>query len=227
MIHYRSAAGEAAAARRALLILALVSLIGGGTIMGYFSVLDLVAIDRATDADATRAFGTVRGANTLLLVSIPIAWLFLLRWLRTTLRNAHALALPRTVVALAGIDRRVAVAALPGPLIGEPGRLLVAHLRSLAEAHSGTGSSRPIPDAGAPRWAGRISVLVAPLWIGGLVRSHADHHAVIWVALAWVLLSAVAILLRQAIAAVQLGEELQSALVTADRRSRHRSSQPA
>ena len=227
MIHYRSAAGLAATARRALLLLALVALISAGTIMGYFSVLDLVAIGRATDADATRAFGTVRTANTLLLVAVPVAWFYLVRWLRASLANAHALAVPRPAVALADIDRRTTYAALPGPLVGEPGRLLVAHLRSLAEAHGGTGSSRSIPDGGAPRWAGRISVLVAPLWIGGLLRSHGDHHAAIWVALAWVLLGAVAILLRQAVALVQLGEELQSALSAADRRTRRRPPQPA
>jgi hypothetical protein len=65
--------------------------------------------------------------------------------------------------------------------------------------------------------------LVAPLWIGGLISSHTDHHAVIWVAVGWVTLSAVAVLLRQAIAKVQLSEELQSALLTAEQRSRARS----
>jgi hypothetical protein len=46
---------------------------------------------------------------------------------------------------------------------------------------------------------------------------------VIWVAAGWATLSAVAILLRQAIAKVQLSEELQSALLTAEQRSRARS----
>lgn len=63
---------------------------------------------------------------------------------------------------------------------------------------------------------------VAPLWVGGLITSHSDHHAVIWVAAGWVSLSAVAILLRQAIAAVQLGEELHSALRAAEQRDRSR-----
>jgi hypothetical protein len=48
---------------------------------------------------------------------------------------------------------------------------------------------------------------------------------VIWVAAAWVALSAVAVLLRQAIAKVQLSEELQSALLTAEQRTRARSGQ--
>ena len=61
---------------------------------------------------------------------------------------------------------------------------------------------------------------MAPLWIGGLISSHTDHHAVIWVAAGWATLSAVAVLLRQAIAKVQLSEELQSALLTAEQRSR-------
>jgi hypothetical protein len=64
--------------------------------------------------------------------------------------------------------------------------------------------------------------LVAPLWLGGLISSHTDHHAVIWVAAGWVVLSTVAVLLRQAIAKVQLSEELQSALLTAEQRARAR-----
>jgi hypothetical protein len=45
---------------------------------------------------------------------------------------------------------------------------------------------------------------------------------VIWVAASWVTLSAVAVLLRQAIAKVQLSEELQSALLTAEQVARAR-----
>jgi thiol:disulfide interchange protein len=63
---------------------------------------------------------------------------------------------------------------------------------------------------------------VAPLWLGGLISSHTDRTAVIWVAGGWVALSAAAVLLRQAIAKVQLGEELQSALLRAEERSRAR-----
>jgi hypothetical protein len=44
----------------------------------------------------------------------------------------------------------------------------------------------------------------------------------IWVAASWVTVSAVAVLLRQAIAKVQLSEELQSALLTAEQRARTR-----
>ena len=209
MTPYLSAATKAATARRALLLLALLALISAGTIMGYFSVLDLIAINRATEEDATRAFGTVRTANTLLLIAVPIIWLFLLRWLRASLRNAHALGAEHPAVALAGIDRAVALSALPGPLIGQPGRLLVRHTRSLA-------------DNGSARWAGRLSLLVAPLWIGGLVSSHTDPAAMIWVAAGWVTLCAVAVLLRQAIAKVQLSEELQSALITAEQVARAR-----
>ena len=58
MTPYLSAATKVATARRALLLLALLALISAGTIMGYFSVLDLIAINRATEEDATRAFGT-------------------------------------------------------------------------------------------------------------------------------------------------------------------------
>jgi hypothetical protein len=219
---YLSAATKAATARRALLLLALLALISAGTVMGYFSVLDLIAINRATEEDATRAFGTVRTANTLLLIASPIIWFFLLRWLRASLQNAHALGAEHPAVALAGIDRAVALSALPGPLIGQPGRLLVRHTRSLAEAHGGTGASRPSADNGSARWAGRLSILVAPLWIGGLVSSHTDPAAMIWVAAGWVTLCAVAVLLRQAIAKVQLSEELQSALFTAEQVARAR-----
>ena len=222
MSPYLSAATKAATARRALLLLALLSLISAGTIMGYFSVLDLVAINRATDEDAMRAFSTVRTANSLLLILIPVVWYFTLRWLRASLRNAHAFNAPHPAVALAYIDRAVAFCAIPGPLVGQPGRLLATHTASLAEAHGGTGASRPKADSGSARWAGRLSLLVAPLWLGGLIRSHADHHAVIWVAAGWLTLSGVAVLLRQAIAKVQLSEELQSALVTAEQRSRAR-----
>ena len=225
MTPYLSAATKAATARRALLLLALLALISAGTIMGYFSVLDLVSINRATEEDATRAFSTVRSANTLLLVAIPVVWFLTLRWLRASLRNAHVLSTPHPAVSLAGIDRAVALSAIPGPLIGQPGRLLVAHSASLAEAHGGTGASRRATDNGSARWAARLSILVAPLWVGGLIRSHTDHHAVIWVAVGWVTLSAVAVLLRQAIAKVQLSEELQSALLTAEQRSRARSTQ--
>jgi len=219
---YRSAATKAATARRALLLLALLALISAGTVMGYFSVLDLVAINRATEEDAARAFGTVRTANMLVLVAIPVVWFFLLRWLGSSLRNAHALNAAHPAVALAAISRTVALAALPGPLVGEPGRLLVTHTRSLAEAHGGTGAARSSAENGSARWAGRLSILVAPLWIGGLISSHTDRAAVIWVAAAWVALSAVAVLLRQAIAKVQLSEELQSALLTAEQRARTR-----
>lgn len=222
MTPYLSAATKAATARRALLLLALLALISAGTIMGYFSVLDLIAINRATEEDATRAFGTVRTANTLLLIAVPIIWLFLLRWLRASLRNAHALGAEHPAVALASIDRAVARSALPGPLIGQPGRLLVRHTRSLAEAHGGTGAARSSAENGSARWAGRLSLLVAPLWIGGLISSHADPAAMIWVAAGWVNLCAVAVLLRQAIAKVQLSEELQSALITAEQVARAR-----
>jgi hypothetical protein len=44
----------------------------------------------------------------------------------------------------------------------------------------------------------------------------------IWVAAGWVTLCAVAVLLRQAIAKVQLSEELQSALLTAEQVARAR-----
>lgn len=219
MTEYLSAATKATTARRALLVLALVALVGAGTIMGYFSILDLVGINRATEEDATRSFATVRTANSLLLVLIPAVWFYLLRWLRASVRNAHALQAPHPVVGLAEIDRTVALSAIPGPLIGQPGRLLVTHTKSLAEAHGATGGSRSNVGLGSARWAGRLSLLVAPLWIGGLIRSHSDHHAVIWVAIGWVTLSAVAVLLRQAIAKVQLSEALQSALVTAEQRS--------
>ena len=222
MTPYLSAAAKAATARRALLLLALLALISAGTVLGYFSVLDLIAINRATEEDATRAFGTVRAANTFLLIAVPIIWLFLLRWLRASLRNAHALGAEHPAVALTGIDRAVAHSALPGPLTGQPGRLLVRHTRSLAEAHGGTGASRPSADNGSARWAGRLSLLVAPLWIGGLVSAHADPAAMIWVAAGWVTLCAVAVLLRQAIAKVQLSEELQSALITAEQVARAR-----
>lgn len=225
MTPYLSAATKAATARRALLVLALLALISAGTIMGYFSVLDLIAINRATEEDATRAFATVRTANTILLISIPVVWFFLLRWLRASLRNAHGLMAAHPAVALPGINRAVALAALPGPLIGEPGRLMSKHTKSLAEAHGGTGASRLSPNNGSARWAGRLSLLVAPLWVGGLISSHADRTAVIWVAGSWVALSAVAVLLRQAIAKVQLSEELQSALITAEQRSRARTAQ--
>lgn len=222
MTPYLSAATKAATARRALLLLALLALISAGTIMGYFSVLDLIAINRATEEDATRAFGTVRTANSLLLIVIPVVWLLMLRWLRASLHNAHALSAPHPAVALAKIDRAVALSAIPGPLLGQPGRLMVAHTASLAEAHGGTGASRRSTDSGSARWAGRLSILVAPLWLGGLISSHTDHHAVIWVAAGWVVLSTVAVLLRQAIAKVQLSEELQSALLTAEQRARAR-----
>ena len=190
--------------------------------MGYFSVLDLVAINRATEEDATRAFGTVRTANSLLVILIPVVWIFLLRWLRASLQNAHALGAPHPAVPLAAINRAVALSAVPGPIVGQPGRLLAAHTLSLAEAHGGTGASRQNTDSGSARWAGRLSILVAPLWLGGLISSHTDHHAAIWVAAGWVALSAVAVLLRQAIAKVQLSEELQSALLTAEQRARTR-----
>jgi hypothetical protein len=219
---YLSAATKAATARRALLLLALLALISAGTIMGYFSVLDLVAINRATEVDATRAFSTVRTANSLLLIAIPVVWLFMLRWLHASLRNAHALNAPHPAVALANINRAIALTVFPGPLLGHPGRLLVEHTLSLAEAHGGTGASKPNTDSGSARWAARLSILVAPLWIGGLISSHTEHHAVIWVAAGWVTLSAVAVLLRQAIAKVQLSEELQSALLTAEQRARAR-----
>ena len=222
MTPYLSAATKAATARRALLLLALLALIAAGTIMGYFSVLDLVAINRATEEDATRAFGTVRMANTLLLIVIPVVWLFMLRWLHASLRNAHALNAPHPAVGLANINRAVALTVFPGPLFGQPGRLLVGHTLSFAEAHGGTGASRPNADSGSARWAARLSILVAPLWIGGLISSHTEHHAVIWVAAGWVTLSAVAVLLRQAIAKVQLSEELQSALLAAEQRARAR-----
>jgi hypothetical protein len=81
------------------------------------------------------------------------------------------------------------------------------------------------PNNGSARWAGRLSLLVAPFWIGGLISAHADRTTVIWVAVSWVALSAVAVLLRQAIAKVQLSEELQSALITAEQRSRARTAQ--
>lgn len=218
MTSYHSAAAKAATARRALLLLALLALVSSGTVMGYFSVLDLVSIDRATPEDATRAFGTVRTANALLLVAIPVTWIFLMRWLQASLRNTHGLRAGHPAVAESLIKRTVLIAALPGPLVGEPGRLLVRHTRSLAEAHGGTGASRSNAQSGSARWAGRLSLMVAPLWLGGLVASHTDHAAVIWVAAAWVVLSAVAVLLRQAIATVQLSEELLSAIRTADRR---------
>jgi len=219
---YLSAATKAAMARRALLALALLALIAAGTIMGYFSVLDLIAINRATEEDAARAFSTVRTANLLLLIVTPVVWFFALRWLRTSLRNAHALGAPHPAVALAKIDHAVALGAIPGPLFGQPGRLLVRHTLSLAEAHGSTGASRPNADSGSARWAGRLSLLVAPLWTGGLISSHTDRTAVIWVAASWVTLSAVAVLLRQAIAKVQLSEELQSALLTAEQVARAR-----
>lgn len=222
MTPYLSAATKAAAARRALLVLALLALIAAGTIMGYFSVLDLVAINRATEEDVTRAFGTVRTANLLLLIVTPAVWFFALRWLGASLRNAHALGAPHPAVALATINRAVALSAIPGPLLGQPGRLLVMHTLSLAEAHGGTGASRTNADSGSARWAGRLSLLVAPLWLGGLISSHTDRTAVIWVAVGWVTLSAVAVLLRQAIAKVQLSEELQSALLTAEQLARAR-----
>jgi len=219
---YLSAATKAATARRALLLLALLALISAGTVMGYFSVLDLVAINRATEEDVTRAFGTVRTANLLLLIVTPAVWFFALRWLRASLHNAHALGAPHPAVALATINRAVALSAIPGPLLGQPGRLLVMHTLSLAEAHGGTGASRTNADSGSARWAGRLSLLVAPLWLGGLISSHTDRTAVIWVAVGWVTLSAVAVLLRQAIAKVQLSEELQSALLTAEQLARAR-----
>ncbi|MCX5978174.1 MAG: hypothetical protein NTW70_01590 [Chloroflexi bacterium] len=222
MTPYLSAATKAATARRALLLLALLALIAAGTIMGYFSVLDLAAINRATEEDATRAFGTVRTANLLLLIVTPAVWFFALRWLRASLRNAHALGAPHPAVALAKIDRAVALSAIPGPLLGQPGRLLVRHTLSLAEAHGGTGASRPNADSRSARWAGRLSLLVAPLWLGGLISSHTDRTAMIWVAVGWVTLSAVAVLLRQTIAKVQLSEELQSALLTAEQLARAR-----
>ncbi|MEY3684080.1 MAG: hypothetical protein RIS62_790 [Chloroflexota bacterium] len=222
MISYLSAASKAATARRALLLLAILALISAGTVMGYFSVLDLVAIDRATEEDATRAFATVRTANMLLLVAIPFVWFFLLRWLLASLRNAHGLNASHPAVPLAGINRAIFLAAFPGPLIGEPGRLLARHTTSLAEAHGGTGASQLSPNNGSARWAGRLSLAVAPLWLGGLISSHTDRTAVIWVAGGWVALSAAAVLLRQAIAKVQLGEELQSALLRAEERSRAR-----
>lgn len=222
MTPYLSAATKAAAARRALLLLALLGLISAGTIMGYFSVIDLVAISRATEEDAARAFGTVRTANTLLLLVIPVVWFLLLRWLRASLRNAHALNVRHPAVTLANINRAVALSALPGPLVGEPGRLLERHTQSLAEAHGGTGASRPGAESGSARWAGRLSLLVAPLWIGGLISSHTNAAAMIWVAGGWTVLSAVALLLRQAIAKVQLSEELQSALRTAEQVARVR-----
>jgi hypothetical protein len=56
----------------------------------------------------------------------------------------------------------------------------------------------------------------------GLVSSGTYAQSVIWVPAAWVALSAVAILLRQAIAKVQLSEELQSALLTAEQVARAR-----
>lgn len=222
MTPYRSAATKAVTARRALLLLALFALISAGTVMGYFSVLDLVAINRATEEDAARAFDTVRTANMLMVLVIPVVWFFLLRWLRASLQNAHALNVVHPAVALAAIRRTIALAALPGPLVGEPGRLLVRHTRSLAEAHGGTGAARSSAENGSARWAGRLSVVIAPLWIGGLVSAHSDRAAVIWVAAGWVVLSAVAVLLRQSIAKVQLSEELQSALLTAEQRARSR-----
>lgn len=219
MAPYLSAATRAAAARRALLILTLVSLIAAGTVMGYFSVLDLVAINRATEDDALRALNTVRTANAVVLCALPVAWLFLLRWLAASLRNAHALATPHPVVALAMIDREVLFAALPGPLIGQPGRLMAAHMRSLTDVHLHTGASRLKVDDNSARWAGRLSLIVAPLWAFGLVSSGTYAQSVIWVPAAWVALAAVTILLRQAIATIQLSEELQSALRAADERS--------
>ncbi|NBW31357.1 MAG: hypothetical protein EBR48_01690 [bacterium] len=225
MTPYLSAAAKAATARRALLLLALLALISAGTVLGYFSVLDLIAINRATEEDATRAFGTVRAANMLLLVTIPVVWFFLLRWLQASLRNAHGLMASHPAVVLPEINRTVALAALPGPLIGEPGRLISRHTASLAEAHGGTGASQLSPSNGSARWAGRLSLVVAPLWIGGLISSHTDRAATIWVAGGWVALSAVAVLMRQAIAKVQLSEELQSALLTAEQRTRARTAQ--
>ena len=225
MTPYLSAAAKAATARRALLLLALLALISAGTVLGYFSVLDLIAINRATEEDATRAFGTVRAANMLLLVTIPVVWFFLLRWLQASLRNAHGLMVSHPAVVLSEINRTVALAALPGPLIGEPGRLISRHTASLAEAHGGTGASQLSPSNGSARWAGRLSLVVAPLWIGGLISSHTDRAAAIWVAGGWVALSAVAVLMRQAIAKVQLSEELQSALLTAEQRTRARTAQ--
>ena len=225
MTPYLSAAAKAATARRALLLLALLALISAGTVLGYFSVLDLIAINRATEEDATRAFGTVRAANMLLLVTIPVVWFFLLRWLQASLRNAHGLMASHPAVVLSEINRTVALAALPGPLIGEPGRLISRHTASLAEAHGGTGSSQLSSSNGSARWAGRLSLVVAPLWIGGLISSHTDRAAAIWVAGGWVALSAVAVLMRQAIAKVQLSEELQSALLTAEQRTRARTAQ--
>ena len=219
MTPYLSAATKAATARRALLLLTLIALIAAGTVMGYFSVLDLVAINRATEDDASRALSTVLTANVVVLCAVPVAWFFLLRWLAASLRNAHALATPRPVVALAMINREVLLAALPGPLIGQPSRLMAAHTRSLADAHLHTGASRLKADDSSARWAGRLSLIVAPLWVFGLMSSGTYAQSVIWVPAAWVALSAVAILLRQAIAKIQLSEELMSALHTADERS--------
>jgi len=219
---YLSAATKAATARRALLLLALLALISAGTVMGYFSVLDLVAINRATEDDAARALSTVRTANVVVLCAVPVAWFLLLRWLAASLRNAHALATPHPVVAMAMINREVLLAALPGPLIGQPGRLMAAHIRSLADVHLHTGASRLKADDSSARWAGRLSLIVAPLWVFGLVSSGTYAQSVIWVPAAWVALSAVAILLRQAIAKVQLSEELQSALLTAEQVARAR-----
>ena len=222
MTTYLSAATKAATARRALLLLALLALISAGTVMGYFSVLDLVAINRATEDDAARALSTVRTANVVVLCAVPVAWFLLLRWLAASLRNAHALATPHPVVAMAMINREVLLAALPGPLIGQPGRLMAAHIRSLADVHLHTGASRLKADDSSARWAGRLSLIVAPLWVFGLVSSGTYAQSVIWVPAAWVALSAVAILLRQAIAKVQLSEELQSALLTAEQVARAR-----
>jgi hypothetical protein len=125
-------------------------------------------------------------------------------------------------VALAMINREVLLAALPGPLIGQPSRLMAAHARSLADAHLHTGASRLKADDSSARWAGRLSLIVAPLWVFGLMSSGTYAQSVIWVPAAWVALSAVAILLRQAIAKIQLSEELQSALLTADQVARAR-----
>ena len=96
---------------------------------------------------------------------------------------------------------------------------MAAHTRSLADAYLHTGASRLKADDSSARWAGRLSLIVAPLWVFGLMSSGTYAQSVIWVPAAWVALSAVAILLRQAIAKIQLSEELMSALQRADERS--------
>ena len=201
----RAAASQAVAARRGLTLLALVALLGVGAAAGYLVLLVLVANGRATTADATSAFALVRSANTVVLIAIPVVWFLLLRWLRTSLERANAQRKPGTAPTFANINRIIALCAIPGPLIGQPGRVLVTHLADRSGA-SGEHGARGADGVAAARWAGRISMLVAPLWLGGLIRSHVDHPAVFWVALGWVALASVALLLRHALGAAQQSE---------------------